>query len=462
MNQDQDKADSFVSTPAPKKRSLFSKQALAKVSVSKDPVDFFSRAKSVYPQLLEEEEKKRQLKLEQVERKRLSGSAELREATPPEKKNKVDGFEKNYDAQTGETSCVINVRPIIGSDRTNRQVREKSFGDVTCPKERECIILDEEDEKVEKSSVVSETQMSKKHAITSPILSDNQTSLVSDHQSPKFEKQNDLSDEEFSEFIQQARDREKHKALLRLNKTKQQSPGDIGGFVNAVDDIFETENSASTDMNITVEILITSVIENTKPLRIKRKLCQRLKEARLIWCEKQPIGLDAEGRSLRDIVFLTWRGKRLFDVTTCDSLGLCVNFTGGSLTDETAIQSSSNIHLEAWTEETLRAHESQMRANQALKESCDENDEKTKLQKQSPPKCKIIMKAKGMEPFKLAVRPTTTISKLIDAFRKAKAISDDVSISLHFDGEILDPQLNIEDTELGDEENVDIVEVYLK
>ncbi|VDB90821.1 BgtA-21130 [Blumeria graminis f. sp. tritici] len=462
MNQDPNKADSVVSTPAPKKRSLFSKQALAKVSVSKDPVDFFSRAKSVYPQLLEEEEKKRQLKLEQVERKRLSGSAELREATPPEKKKRVDACENNNEVPTGETSCVVNKRHNIDSDGTNGQVREKSFGDVTYPKERECIILDDKDERVEKSSVVSKAQMSKKNAITSPILADNQTGLVSRQQSPKFENQNDISDEEFSEFIQQARDREKHKAFLRLNKTKQQSSRDIGGFVNAIDDIFETENSATTDLNITVEILITSVIENTKPLRIKRKLCQRLKEARLIWCEKQPINVDAEGRSLRDIVFLTWRGKRLFDVTTCDSLGLCINFSGGSLTNEAAVHSSSNIHLEAWTEETLRAHESQIRTNRALIESCDENDERIKLQKQSSPKCKIIMKAKGMEPFKLAVRPTTTVSKLIDAFRKAKAISDDVSISLHFDGDILDPNLNIEDTELGDEENVDIVEVYLK
>lgn len=46
-----------------KKRSIFSKQAFTKVNVAKDPVDFFSCAKKVYPQLLEEEERKRLSKI---------------------------------------------------------------------------------------------------------------------------------------------------------------------------------------------------------------------------------------------------------------------------------------------------------------------------------------------------------------------------------------------------------------
>jgi len=69
--------------PVPKKRSLFSKSAVAKVTEPEKPVEFFSRAKELFPQRLEEEEYRRQKKLVKAERKRSSTSADLKEPTPP-------------------------------------------------------------------------------------------------------------------------------------------------------------------------------------------------------------------------------------------------------------------------------------------------------------------------------------------------------------------------------------------
>ena len=67
----------------PKKRSLFSKAARENISETDEAVDFFSRAKEIYPQRLAEEERRRQKKLVKLERKRSSTSADHKESTPP-------------------------------------------------------------------------------------------------------------------------------------------------------------------------------------------------------------------------------------------------------------------------------------------------------------------------------------------------------------------------------------------
>lgn len=66
----------------PKKRSLFSKAVTERASEADEAVEFFSRAKEIYPQRLAEEERKRQKKLVKLERKRSSTSAEIKDSTP--------------------------------------------------------------------------------------------------------------------------------------------------------------------------------------------------------------------------------------------------------------------------------------------------------------------------------------------------------------------------------------------
>jgi hypothetical protein len=69
------------------------------------------------------------------------------------------------------------------------------------------------------------------------------------------------------------------------------------------------------------------------------------------------------------------------------------------------------------------------------------------------------MKSREHSDYKLMVKPHTTIQKIIEAFRSAKDIPDDKEISLHFDGDKLDPEERVEDTELGD---MDSVEVHIQ
>ncbi|GKZ40163.1 hypothetical protein AbraIFM66950_002731, partial [Aspergillus brasiliensis] len=80
-----------------------------------------------------------------------------------------------------------------------------------------------------------------------------------------------------------------------------------------------------------VQILITSRIPNTRPLIVRRKMNQSLKDVRLAWCNRQHFN-----KEMQDSVFLTWKGKRLFDVTTCRSLG--VHRKSGNMTEYDTFQ----------------------------------------------------------------------------------------------------------------------------
>jgi len=80
-----------------------------------------------------------------------------------------------------------------------------------------------------------------------------------------------------------------------------------------------------------LSLLIHSSLPDTTPLMVKRRLNQRLKEVRVAWIKKQqgagalPADLDMP------TIFLTWRDKRLFDFTTCKSLGVSLDELTGEV-----------------------------------------------------------------------------------------------------------------------------------
>ncbi|KAE8320411.1 hypothetical protein BDV39DRAFT_44572 [Aspergillus sergii] len=83
--------------------------------------------------------------------------------------------------------------------------------------------------------------------------------------------------------------------------------------------IHTDQHSDSMKYDPVVQILITSKIENTKPLIVHRKMSQSLRDVRLAWCNCQSIP-----KEMQSFILLTWKGRRLFDVTTCRSLGINV------------------------------------------------------------------------------------------------------------------------------------------
>ena len=104
-----------------------------------------------------------------------------------------------------------------------------------------------------------------------------------------------------------------------------------------------------------VNILVNSPIDNTKPLIIKRRLDQTLREVRQHWCKAQGFSASQTAN-----VFLVWKGIRVSDFNSCKGIGVSVD-SDGNPDASTGGVVRGNIHLEAVTEPILQ----QLRRNEA-------------------------------------------------------------------------------------------------
>lgn len=151
-----------------------------------------------------------------------------------------------------------------------------------------------------------------------------------------------------------------------------------------------------------IKILITSQIENSQPLIINRRISQRLRDVRLAWCHRQNFS-----KELTDKVFLTWRGCKLWDVTTCVRLGIAVDeFDNILLKGQKDItgEEERHIHMEAMTEDILEEYKKSHKApilNEPIPGEDDVLEVEEKVEKLA--KVKIILKAKGYEDFRVSI-----------------------------------------------------------
>ncbi|KAL4783463.1 ubiquitin-2 like Rad60 SUMO-like-domain-containing protein [Aspergillus varians] len=206
--------------------------------------------------------------------------------------------------------------------------------------------------------------------------------------------------------------------------------------------------------NTVVQILITSKIPKTKPLIIHRKMSQSLKGVRLAWCTHQNLPEE-----LHSTVFLTWKGRRLFDVTTCRSLNIEVHsaFTKELLPFDDCFSETDDcrIHMEAVTEETFavryRSSPNMVGSDPIPLTSTESQDAERDDQSE------IILKCPGFDEFKIRVSLTTHISRVVAAFREARSISPGLLVYLAFDGDRLDPQSSLADYEITDGDLVDVL-----
>lgn len=255
---------------------------------------------------------------------------------------------------------------------------------------------------------------------------------------------------EFPEFVQLAREREKQKAQQRLEAAAKASKENSGMGADELDDFFESNDAEADPI---VEILISSKMEDTKPVMVKRKLSQRLREVKHGWCDKQVVP-DKTQEEFRNQVFLTWKNHRLHDTTTSRSLGVSVS-EDGQLSYADGENLDGRIHLMAWTDTAFEIYQNfekeKARKEEAFKEGkVDEAPVVVKI--------KLILKAKGMSDFKLTARPATTMEKILAAFRNAKrdTISEDQALSAYFDGEKLDPESTVQEADMDDMDTVEV------
>lgn len=208
----------------------------------------------------------------------------------------------------------------------------------------------------------------------------------------------------------------------------------------------DIERKADKKAEVVVEILVTSDIENTKPLIVRRHISQRFRDIRLAWCTRQ--GFD---QKMTDSVYLTWNKRRLFDVTTCKSLDIGSSSLSTDLDFGDEARDVLRIHVEAVTDELLKARA---------------EAEKLALAPHSPSQTvdteafHIVLKSPGYGELRVKVLPRTPVQQIIANFRTKRNISPDHKILLYFDGELLDPDSkSLKDYDIGD---MDLVEVILR
>ncbi|KAK5321873.1 hypothetical protein LTR93_006111 [Exophiala xenobiotica] len=219
-----------------------------------------------------------------------------------------------------------------------------------------------------------------------------------------------------------------------------------------------------------VRILIQSDIPDTKPLIVKRKASQSLKQVKEFWCKKW--GLDD---SMTRKVFFTWRGTRLFDSTTMRGIILKLKKDyrqqsasvslddGGEEEDEDKDKdkdpSEGNIMLEAMTPELYEEKQRQREREQQAQTQQDEEHEEVEAATPAPADDGAIvirLVAQNLEPMQLRVRPHTTMAKVMRGFAAMRKVDEGKTAWLIFDGERLDPERTVGDVELEDEDEVEV------
>ncbi|KAL4940785.1 hypothetical protein BDV06DRAFT_195858 [Aspergillus oleicola] len=207
--------------------------------------------------------------------------------------------------------------------------------------------------------------------------------------------------------------------------------------------------------NAVVQILITSEMAGTKPLIINRKMSQPLKGVRMAWCDRQKLP-----KEVASTVFLTWKGKRLFDVTTCRSLNIKAQslFTKEMSLFEDCFDSDTDgyrVHMEAVTEEMFAAgHQLSPR----IDDSTTPTSAKSFSQKAEPhAQQEITLKCPGFDDLKIRVSSATRASEVVGAFCKSRGISSNSAVYLAFDGDRLHPHSCLSDYEIADGDMVDVI-----
>ena len=212
------------------------------------------------------------------------------------------------------------------------------------------------------------------------------------------------SDEEFADLARHAREKARNSRLRQGSDTLPSSMAHDAGTsmprITAGEK--HTPQTASEDSAVT--ILITSRDPNVRSLKFQCLLGQRLKDMRLAWCKLQQLSPE-----VRDTVVLVWRGNRLYDATTCRSLGIDIGKdreTVPGVVADIIGGTSCQIHMEAMTLQEFHSLKKQKSRGAEGDELPEESmSEDTSHEQIKSVQLKIILRGKGFPDLKLLVKP---------------------------------------------------------
>lgn len=244
------------------------------------------------------------------------------------------------------------------------------------------------------------------------------------------------SDDELADLVRQARERGKPRephakhsqtpelgAHSPLNDVEYRNPGRIG-------------LPTPPPLDPTIQLFISSRIPESKPLIVHRKLSQSLQAIRKVWCSKQGF---SDGFSNQ--VYLIYRMRRVYDVTTCRSLGLDVDQAGDVVMKGAhGKKGVDRVHLEAVTDEIFAELKAEKTREERKKVGDVEEEEaqsgaEAKEQAEEEPMIRLIFKVKGHpKPYKLKVKPVSARQRIFVECRKGTDCLIDYRLRKGHDG----------------------------
>lgn len=284
------------------------------------------------------------------------------------------------------------------------------------------------------------------------VLGDSDDDLIETASPPK-------EDDPFAHFVQRAREREDAaKAAAEAAATAR-----TNDEVESLDGDTSKRREALTQAKIFVFSRM-SKHPDAAGFGARRGLHQTLgviRRAYITWLRNKGASISDQEESN---IFLTWKGRRIYDVSTGISLGWNPSATGEF---RPAPRASgflrSGILLEAWTQEDLddelAAQEMQKRMDRGELVDDSGDDQPEEEQAEAAAKVRVSLKEKDQEPVKMSVQGDYEIRLVIGAYRKMKKIPDDREIRLRYEGEWLDGSVTVNEADIDD---LCTVEVYIK
>jgi Ubiquitin-2 like Rad60 SUMO-like len=212
-----------------------------------------------------------------------------------------------------------------------------------------------------------------------------------------------------------------------------------------------------------VSILINTKIPNAKQLIVNRKVSQPMQQVRQVWCSRQSFDDEMTAK-----IIFTWRGKRLYDTTTSTHLLNVLKKErarqmGGLHYEDEEDPSNGRIEVEAMTmeiyEQRQRQDDIETDTTRTIGPGTEDSSSHDRPATPPEPVYEIVMNAPGLQALALKVRPSTPIAKMMAGFKKLRKVDAEKTCWLVFDGERLDPDKFVKDTEI---EDGDVVEVHVR
>jgi Ubiquitin-2 like Rad60 SUMO-like len=457
----------------PPKKSFFKRPAWGTSAPPADAGDFFRHSDKVYDRILEEKERRKQ---RHAQRKEAKAKAEVVEDGREKKRRRISI--EDEDDEDGQTESDAGSH---GSSRSNPVNGRSSTNGVTFPPKSQTA-----------RAPPSSPSKTKSQAQPTPASSTNIIELDSDNdgpevppnagqeQSQKRVSDEELSEEEDDEYVQKLKREAREKAQLaqlgvdrgfnrreNLPPRNTPQPRPSHDRDRSTPDATRAAPTPSPKKEETiVQILISTRIPNSKPLLVNRKVSQPLQQVRQVWCSRQNFDEETAAK-----VMFTWRGNRLYDTTTSIHLLETLKSEhsrkmGALEEDDNEDPSYGRIEVEAITKDMYEQRLLQKHRDEADAGADDPSNsfaqDRQSVESSSTPKEKeyqIVMNSPGMEAMHLKVRPSTLIAKMMAAYKKLRNVDPGKTCWLVFDGDRLEPESTIGDTEI---EDGDAIEVHVR